>query len=174
MRFVILLLLLVCFDISAHGDNSNKDIISIEMKKDTLCVITTDLFLYYPFGEHTSMSGFSKNLDMPIVETFDSIGVAVLVKDGIRIKAFYDPCGDSHKVEIVFAQIDKKVKFERNVNIGMEKEAVFESLNIPIASDIFQKINVLSLISGLNGVIMNFMFKNNSLKSVRIITDYIF
>lgn len=74
----------------------------------------------------------------------------------------------------MFAQIDKKVKFERNVNIGMEKEAVFESLNIPIASDIFQKINVLSLISGLNGVIMNFMFKNNSLKSVRIITDYIF
>ena len=58
---------------------------------------------------------------------------------------------DSHKVEIVFAQIDKKVKFERNVNIGMEKEAVFESLNIPIASDIFQKINVLSLISGLDG-----------------------
>lgn len=66
---IILMLMLILTGLPSFAQYSNDDILEMTMEQDTLHVITTDWFLWIPFGEFHSMQDFIKKLKPTKVET---------------------------------------------------------------------------------------------------------
>lgn len=58
---IILMLILILTGLPSFAQYSNDDILEMTMEQDTLHVITTDWFLWIPFGEFHSMQDFIKS-----------------------------------------------------------------------------------------------------------------
>ena len=81
---------------------------------------------------------------------------------------------DSKRIQIVNAMIKDNIKIVRDISIGMDKLTLLSLLGYSDCKDKLKNINVVECISGLDGVWLYFMFKENLLESILIRTDYTF
>ncbi len=160
----------------------DKKIISTELKWDTLYVITTNPFAYYPFGKYFSIEEFNTSLasfnleiekQYPNNDTLLDLRVLyILTYKSSKIKVLTDP--ENKTVEIVSGKIhDPEVELVNGFQVGMTKAAFIDSLFSKRPVD-FSKIKVVGIESGLMGIWHYYKFEQDTLKSILLDTDYQF
>ncbi len=152
------------------------------MKWDTLNIVTTNQFAYYPFGKYFSIEEFNNSLksfilgveqQYPYNDTLLDLRVLynLTYKDS-KIKVLSDP--DNKTIEIVSGKIlDPEVEFVNGFQVGMTKAAFIDSL-FSINPVDFPKIKVVEIESGLMGIWHYYKFEQDTLKSILLDTDYQF
>ncbi len=160
----------------------DKKIISTELKWDTLNIITTNPFAYYPFGKHFSIEEFNNSLDSfnleieqkyPNNDTLLDLRVLYnLTYKTSKIKVLTDP--ENKTIEIVSGKIlDPEVELVNRFQVGMTKAVFIDSLFSKRPVD-FSKIKVVEIESGLMGIWHYYIFEQDTLKSILLDTDYQF
>ena len=175
---IILMLILILTGLPSFAQYSNDDILEMTMEQDTLHVITTDWFLWIPFGEFHSMHDFIKKLKPTKVETRaftdeDSKTYYIQIKNS-RIHAYLSGTEDSpfgSTVMLTSGEIKDSITMQRDIHLGLSKKEVFDKLRIPASNQEFSKVNVLYLESGLQGAFMYFNFKDDRLYYIKIDSD---
>jgi len=160
----------------------DKEVISTELKWDTLNIVTTNQFAYYPFGKYFSIEEFNNSLksfilgveqQYPYNDTLLDLRVLynLTYKDS-KIKVLTDP--DNKTIEIVSGKIlNPEVVFVNGFQVGMTKAAFIDSL-FSINPVDFPKIKVVEIESGLMGIWHYYKFEQDTLKSILLDTDYQF
>jgi hypothetical protein len=160
----------------------DKKVISVELKWDTLNIVTTNQFAYYPFGKYFSIEEFNNylnsfNLDVeqqyPNNDTLLDLRVLYnLSYRDTKIKVLSDP--ENKTIEIVSGKIlDPELKLVNGFQVGMTKAAFIDSLFSKKPAD-FSKIKVVEIESGLMGIWHYYIFEHDTLKSILLDTDYQF
>ena len=158
---------------SSISRQNRKDIIETRISNDTLQIITTDPFLYYPFGIFRNVNQYEKRYPLlKRVLVTNKKGNNNLFKYKYKnstIVIFMDK-----RIQIVNAVIKDNIKIARNISIGMDKLTLLSLLGYSDCKDKLKNINVVECVSGLDGVWLYFMFKENLLESILIRIDYTF
>ena len=161
---------------SISGQN-RKDIIETRISNDTLQIITTDPFLYYPFGIFRNVNQYEKRYPLlkrvPVTSKKGNNNLFKYKYKNSTTVIFMDK-NDSKRIQIVNAMIKDNIKIVRDISIGMDKLTLLSLLGYSDCKDKLKNINVVECISGLDGVWLYFMFKENLLESILIRTDYTF
>lgn len=148
---------------------------------DTLRVISTSDFLYYPFGSYENIKGLSKKIPYMIrsnkeernsQDTTHVVGTTFCFS--IRnsyVKFVKDE--KTNKIELVFARImDTEICLTNGISIGITKEEFLSRFTTEIKPELIKNVTVIEFVSGLLGVWHYYSFENDSLSSFQIITDY--
>jgi len=160
----------------------DKKVISVELKWDTLNIVTTNQFAYYPFGKYFSIEEFNNylnsfNLDVeqqyPNNDTLLDLRVLYnLSYRDTKIKVLSDP--ENKTIEIVSGKIlDPELELVNGFQVGMTKAEFIDSLFSKKPAD-FSKIKVVEIESGLMGIWHYYIFEQDTLKSILLDTDYQF
>lgn len=177
---IILMLMLIFMGLPSFAQYSNEDILEMTMEQDTLHVVTTDWFLWIPFGEFHSMQDFIKKLKPTKVETRtfpdeDSKTYCIQRKNS-RIHAYLSGKEDSpfgSTVMLTSGEIKDSITMQRDIHLGLGRKEIFDRLRIPASDQELPKVNVLYLESGLQGAFMYFNFKDDRLYYIEIDSDCI-
>lgn len=171
-----------------HSDSShiipNAPIINVddyEIIKDTLRIISTSKFLYYPFGIHNDTKEFIKHHPFlhdfvePITFASDDSGIITNLYcfnfKNSQISFLLD--SQTKNLELVSAKIlDQEIVINSQINIGVSKNKFITGLNDKIAIEKIENVKVIELVSGLTGIWQYYTFNDDKLSSVTIITDY--
>jgi hypothetical protein len=162
--------------------SKDKDIEIIRMKGDTLNLVTTNPFAYYPFGKFHNVNDFKNSLGAFEVAsekqyanndtTLDLRELYNLSFNHSKIKVLAGP--ENSTIEIVSGIIiDGDIKLRNGFEIGITKDAVFDSLFIK-KPDNYSRINTIELESGLLGIWHYYKFNNDILMTISFDTDYQF
>jgi len=157
-------------------------VISIELKRDTLNVVTTDQFAYYPFGKYFSIEEFNnslKSFNLEVEQQYPNndtlLDLRVLYNLSYRdskIKVLSDP--ENKTIEIISGKIlDPEVELVNEFQVGMTKAEFIDSLFSKKPVD-FSKIKVVEIESGLMGIWHYYKFEKDTLESILLDTDYQF
>ena len=152
-------------------------LIDFEINNDTLKIVSTSDFLYYPFGKFyspenvikvlpqlTTMERNIKNKDI-YKFIFKTSYVKTFLTEGICI-------GCKKNIEIVYAEIkDKEIVLKNGINLGISKKEFMNKFFDQNPVD-FSEINVIELVSGLDGIWQYYDFKENNLVKIHFDTDY--
>jgi hypothetical protein len=160
----------------------DKKVISIELNWDTLSMVTTNQFAYYPFGKYFSIEEFNNSLksfslgveqQYPYNDTLLDLRVLYnLTYRDSKIKVLSDP--ENKTIEIVSGKIlDPEAELVNGFQVGMTKAAFIDSLFSKKPVD-FSKIKVVEIESGLLGIWQYYKFEQDTLKSILLDTDYQF
>jgi hypothetical protein len=156
------------------------ELIEIQLKKDTLELISTADFLYYPFGRFDSISDFIQQNDFlqkyhqeKTIESNDNINMFKLIYKDNFLVIFKSP--DSKRIEIIKARIsDPNINLVNKLKAGINKEDFLNIFFNNVDGATIQNISVIKFISGLTGVWNNYYFENNKLSYYTFDTDYQF
>jgi hypothetical protein len=176
-KIKITLILLILMGLPSFAQY-NKDILEMTMKQDTLHVVTTDWFLWIPFGEFHSIQDFIKKLKPTKVETRtfpdeDFKTYHIQIKNS-RIHAYLSGKEDSpfgSTVMLTSGEIKDSIPMQRDIHLGLSKNEVFDKLFIPASDHELSEMNVLYLESGLQGAFMYFNFRDGRLYYIKIDSD---
>ena len=143
------------------------DLTDYSLSGDTLVLVSTDKFLYYPFGVFDNV----KDLAGKYQSLYKAKpGESYLVDADSYVKFFYDD--DKKAFEVVYARITNSVfALTNGTKIGMTKKELFDKFFVT-PPDIFDKIKVLELQSGLMGIWHYYHFDKGVLISLVLDTDY--
>jgi len=169
----------------AQSIDKKKDIIPrlnevsrIETKYDTLKIVTTDNFAYFPFGRFNNLNSLiSKqpyfNISKKIFHPYNDSETDTLYNLKYlesKITLIYDR--EQKLFQITSGIIvDEKIRFENDIRIGDSKNSLLEKF-IPKKPSNSGSINVIEIISALTGIWHYYTLKNNILVSVELVTDY--
>ncbi|MEB0261483.1 MULTISPECIES: hypothetical protein [unclassified Mucilaginibacter] len=154
------------------------DIAEILFNGDTLKIITGTPDLYYPFGKHSNVTNIKQSIVHSSVKNIylinwgnkDSTAITQISTAKSIIK-FYKSDETTYQ-EIVSANIfDNNFHFLNNIHIGMSKEELLALLFNKTPSI---AVNFIKLISTVDGIQHYYIFKNNKLIEIKIVTDYTF
>ena len=107
---------------------------------DTLILVSTDKFLYYPFGVFNNLGKLKDQYPSLYKE---KQGVSYLAKADSYVKFFYDD--DKKTFEIVYAKIsDPNFKLTNGTRTGMTKKELFGKYFVT-PPDNLDKIKILEL-----------------------------
>lgn len=156
----------------------------IEYKKhgDTITIVSTDKFLYYPFGSFNSAVEFEDKYDLKMdkqVESSYPDGDTTQAKRDIYkyiinnsyIKfLLYE---DQKKLEVLSGKIyDKNICLVNGVKLGIDKENLIHMFVRNINQEDIENVNVVELESGLTGIWHYYTFKDNILIFFCFDSDY--
>ena len=152
----------------------------ISIKNDTLSIVSTGWYFYYPFGKvhHVdSLKGIFPKfklltvLDTDKTDLSDTITVYRFSYKRNFLKFLQEP--DTHKFEIVSGNIvDSTIDLLNGTKVGMSKSAFLDLYFKTNVNKETEKINVVEFITGLEGMWHYYTFRNNRLVSIRFDTDY--
>jgi hypothetical protein len=161
-----------------RSKKSTAEIDEVLFNEDTLKIVTGITHLYYPFGKHSDIKDIEKsilnstlkNIYLINFQTQDSTAITQITTPKSIIKFLYDD--QQLRQEIVSADIrDSNFHFLNNIRIGMSKDELLKILfNKPPAVT----VNTIKLISGLDGIKHYYIFKDDKLTEIKMITDYTF
>jgi hypothetical protein len=156
----------------------NFELIDFNFKKDTLELISTSSFLYYPFGKHKSIKDITfSNRENIQKQRRSKDSTHTLLVDFFYNDSystfFYNK--DSKMCELVKARIiNSHVILSNGINLRLRIDEFFNIFFDNFPKDSYEKINVIKLVSGKAGVWHYYHFKNGKLDSINIETDYLF
>jgi hypothetical protein len=197
---ITILFLLGCFNNQKEAKDNNKERIAlrfnsdsllfnskeklevskIERNKDTLKMILMNRIVFYPLGKFqkiqdilTHDKNFSLAVEIDKSSLPDSIKLYKVKYKESFVKFFKDE--DSNNFEIVSGKItDAAFMLDQNVHIGLKFK---DFLNLYYKKDISShchEINVVELVSGVDGIWHFYNFKNDILTSIKFNSDYTF
>ncbi|NOS94399.1 MAG: hypothetical protein HOP30_20995 [Cyclobacteriaceae bacterium] len=135
---------------------------------DTLKLVASTKFLYYPFGEFHHVKELKKNFIN--VQYTEKEGLPYVIAANSYIKFFYDVDKDSF--ELVYAKISNpNFVMTNGIKIGMTKKELFDTY-FTEAIDKMDSIKVLTVESALVGIWHYYTFEKNILVSICLDTDY--
>lgn len=141
--------------------------IEYRIRHDTLSLVSSSWFLYYPFGTFKNREGLKRNFQAFYSEENefyylkDEESYAKLVRDDGR-----------EALELIYAKISSPgIRLDNGIVIGMSKPEVFSKFfkTMPVKMD---SINVLKLESERKRIWHYYNFKNGVLDSFCFNTDY--
>ena len=142
-------------------------LIDYSFSADTLNLIFTSDFLYYPFGVFKNHEGLKKAY--PKLYSLRN-GFPYLSNRDSYAKFFYDD--DKKKLETVYASFtSSKFRLTNGIVTGMSKKEVMTRFFISMPDNL-DNISVLRLESGLVGIWHYYKFDNDILISICFDTDY--
>ena len=154
------------------------ELLTYRITPDTLQLVSTSAFLYYPFGKFTSIAGLQKNLPAVIFKReSDKNDVSAKIYRGVIGNAFVKMFFDQEKksLEIVSGNIyTPELKLGNGIKIGMKKRAFFAKFFKKASTAEQGSKRIVELISGLDGIRHYYTFKNNVLAHIEFDTDYQF
>lgn len=150
------------------------EVIKVSFVKDTMHLVLTNSYLFYPFGEYKDFNlfynDFSKTKDINIDSTFNIfkiIKMRINKSCVIFIENF-----ETGKLEIFSGQIyDPDYKLVYGVQVGMSKKDFF-LLFFNYLPKKMELITVVKFESGLDGILHYYSFENNKLHSIKLNSDY--
>ncbi|MEK7719966.1 MAG: hypothetical protein AAB347_10225 [Bacteroidota bacterium] len=153
-------------------------LIELSIKGDTLNLVYTSSFLYYPFGKFNTPSDFIKT-NKTFKETIEhdkgdpSIKLYRMSNKNNFIKLFKDD-GKSN-VEIISGKVnDSELSLINGIKIGISRTDFLKIFFKDVPEKQVVGIKVIRLISGLEGIIHVYVFNNERLTSFYFNTDYSF
>jgi len=147
----------------------------LELKDDTLIIVSSMDFLYYPFGHFKTINRLNQ-----VLKSFkDSIETDVsnnklnrMTYKSSFIKFFYDD--EKKSFEIVSGRItDPEVVFLNNIYVGISKIGFINIFFNQISPAQIKTVKVIKIISGVDGIIHHYYFTNNILTCIKLDTDYL-
>lgn len=165
----------------SSGIEDDFEIIEYSIAGDTLRIVSTSNFLYYPFGCYVGAEEFlERYLFMKKSEEQGSfIGDTPVSKIALYrfsfnnsyVKFLHD--GEKNRMELVGARItDEEVLLDNRVKIGITKADFINRFTNEIGSEQIKNVTVIEFISGALGVWHYYFFENDTLTSFYIDTDY--
>jgi len=149
------------------------------IKKDTLEIVSTAGFLYYPFGKFKTLSSLNQTLTI----FKDSLEIDTSL-DGARdklyrmtyknsfLKFYYDD--EKKTYEIVSGNIrDPEVILVNNIKIGITKSDFMNVFFNGVTPEQVHGVKIIKMVSGLDGI-FDYYFDNDILTSIKLDTDYLF
>lgn len=152
------------------------EIIETKLTNDTLLIVSTNNFLYYPFGKYHlfaefQTSHFNINNDKYKIDSVKKDFLIITVENKNNLLRFIES-KDSDKLEIVYADIkDNSFAFSNGMKIGMNKEECLSIFFETIPKGL-EHIHIIKLESGLTGIWHYYSFSKNKLENVTIKSDY--
>lgn len=150
---------------------------------DTLKIISTSDFLYYPFGHY--------RVEKKLNERFKLMEKSIDMENGLKkrankapcltefslnksvIKFFYDK--EKKQFELVFASIiSPDIFLNHQLGVNISKTDFMNKFSTDMELPDLSKVSVIELVSGLEGVWHYYTFEKGLLKSIHIDTDYTF
>lgn len=156
----------------------DSDVIETYMKDDTLNIVSTNPFLYYPFGKTNRMVDIiQKNNFFRSVREYNkndsTIELYRMTYNHSFIKFYKDD--EKKAFEIVCGKLnDEGVNLLNDIRIGMNKKDLIKKFFKEASEDQIKNANVIKIISGLEGIWHIYVFKRNKLVSIYLYTDYVF
>lgn len=151
------------------------DIVEFNIIGDTLKIVSTSDFLYYPFGVFKNEKEFS-NQYLFMSEAVDCIGLYRLFRFSYKessAKFWFNE--ETGRLELVSAKvIDNSVVLNNEVKIGISKSDFIELFTKEIKYEQIKEVKVIELISGVLGCWHYYNFENEVLTSFYFNTDYQF
>jgi len=160
----------------------NIEITNIKITADTLLVILTGDFIYYPFGMYNSIEALTNNYSANLkINTFDEYPYDDTTTN--KLKTYKLNLGNSfvkfvkdeskNKLEIVSARVfDKEIKLSNGIGIGITKEDFINKLSLKMSQYQLKKINIVLLESSLTGIWHYYCFKDDTLNSFSLDSDF--
>jgi hypothetical protein len=155
---------------------SDFKVLDIKLSGDTLCVISTNKLLFYPFGIFNDFYDFHReylNKSNRICQ-IDSVQkvfkIIQLQNEKVKIELVENT--ETNKLEILSANIcDDNFEFTNGIKIGMGKDDMLLKIFTNIPPEL-AKITVIKLESGLAGIWYYCIFTQEKLSKIVIETDY--
>ena len=180
LLFVILFLALSAFQ---NGSDSflpkhKADNILISEGMDTLRIVTTLPFCYYPFGESKSISLFrlynKKKYDIKIeVSKYGKLYSSSIKGSFVKYFLSTEANSDLLKVQIISATITNPAyQLVNGFKIGMSKSELLNWYFIKPKEDLIKKYKVVVFESGLTGIWHYYNFENDKLVKIEFDSDY--
>lgn len=174
---------------SINLDNPIDSLIDLETIEDymivgdTLKIISTSDFLFYPFGRYRDENVLDerfkllrKSIDQQTDLKTRSSKAPLLIKFSINdsyIKYYYDR--ENKQFEIVSVKIfSSKILMNNQLGVNISKTDFMNKFSYSSPLPETNKVSVIELISGLDGVWHYYTFENDTLKSIYVDTDYTF
>lgn len=165
----------------SSGIEDDFEIIEYSIIGDTLRIVSTSNFLYYPFGCHTGADEFLERYPfMKKTEEQDhfngdtSASIISLYRFSFNnsyVKFLHDT--EKNRMELVGARItDKKISLVNQVNIGIAKTDFICRFTNKIKPEQIKNVTVIEFISGVLGIWHYYCFENDILTSIYVDTDY--
>jgi hypothetical protein len=190
MNILLQALAILFFSISCPPDRIDSlsrlvrpdfELVELNVSGDSLLLVSTNEFLYYPFGKFTDEHAFNiKN------KIFTDRSTLIVDNDdvGPKIKLSRFDCNassiitiksESNALEIVKGSIrDKGIELVNGVFVGMKKDAFLSKFFIATVTKELKKVNTIVLESGLQGIWHYYYFKDDILDRIQFRTDYSF
>ncbi len=153
-------------------------LIKLSIKGDTLDLVSTSSFLYYPFGKFNAPSDFIKT-NKTFKESIEhdkgdpSIKLYRMSNKNNFIKLFKDD-GKSN-VEIISGKVyDSDLCLINGIKIGISKSDFLKIFFKDVPEKQVVDIKVIKLVSGLEGITHVYIFNKDCLTSFYFDTDYSF
>jgi len=151
----------------------------IQLKKDTLELVSSSGFLYYPFGKYKNINDFIQKNEIwsgyktDVIDTADNTTLYKLTFKNSFINFLKSP--DSKTLEIVKVKVfDPKILLINGIKIGESKGDFFKTFFNTIDNRNIQNVNVVKFESVVTGIWNYYYFKNDRLSYFTFDTDYIF
>lgn len=152
------------------------EIIEVKLLKDTLLMVSTNDVLYYPFGEYRSLEDFL--LTQPFlkdnIHDVDSTekDFKIITLESANNHFKFIESKESGNLEIIDAEIkDNCVNFSNGVKVGMSKKVFLSKFFYDIPNEL-KNVSVVEFESALTGIWHYYLFSENKLRRVSIISDY--
>lgn len=154
------------------------ELVTYELATDTLKLVSTSNFLYYPFGSFSSVSALKKaGLKFAFQQESDASDTSVQIYRATFANSFVKLFQDDEKkkLEIVSGRIlNKEIKLINGIRIGTSKRSFFSSFFKKPSTIEKTDHKVIELISGLDGIRHYYAFKNSVITSIKFDSDYQF
>lgn len=157
----------------------------IEIREDTLVIVSTDDFLYYPFGKIQEIDLLNErllNLHPKIISSENRKDLVYSYKGNeLQFLKFTDISDDNIEFdpENEFIQVfsvnivNDGIALDHNIKAGMNRHKLLNIMNVSDSYN-FNDIKIIELVSGLTGIWHYYVFDEDVLSEIIIKTDYYF
>lgn len=157
---------------------TNLKLVELSIQKDTLNIVSTSSFLFYPLGKFTKIEKISQSNPQftTVIEHDKNDKKAKLYRLSSKnsfVKFFKDP--NNATLEIVSGKIiNSEIMLENGIRVGMSKIDFFNLFFNKLTEHQIDNINTVKLISALNGITHVYIFEKKLLKRLEFNTDYMY
>jgi hypothetical protein len=152
-------------------------VVAIRISKDTLCIVSTNKALYYPFGSYSNFADYySKSLqnseyEYAIDSAFNLFKIIKVHSENSELEFIEN--NETNKLELLTGHIsDDSFCLFNGIKIGMNRTDLLLKFFTHTPIEIMDK-PVIELKSGVDGVWYYFNFSKETLNKIDIETDYI-
>ena len=151
-------------------------IVKLKKKQDTIIIVCTGWFFYYPFGKNSNLKELtdqvnSSEMKMEYSKSYDNDFELFRFSQKNSYLKFTKEA-ETGKLEIVAGRIvDPGLRLVNGVRVGMKKED-FVHLYFNDSNNQFAYVHVIEFISALDGIWHYYTFKDDTLSEIRFDTDY--
>ena len=185
-NLISFIVLSICIYCNSQRDTKNskidtqqfdEEILDFHFSIDTLWIVSTSNFFFYPFGKYHNLHELSnaylfmkKRIEYDThSRDYSNEPLNRFTYNQSYIKFFYDD--EKKTMEIISAKIfDKKISLINHVQIGITKSVFIQKFTNTISPEQIKNTHVIAFASGLYGIWHYYNFEGDTLKSFWINT----